>query len=166
MKKILGIAIALMAFPAFGFEMSEGYLRASAPGAPIGAAFMTLHNPSDKAVSMVAAESDLSKTVEMHNHINVDGVMKMRQVDKIELPANGKAVLKPGSFHLMLMGLKQPLAVGESGQIRVRFSDGSEQVLDLPVKKVAAKPMMHDSNAMKHGDHKMGGDGQMAKQAH
>ncbi|MEH6649615.1 MAG: copper chaperone PCu(A)C [Motiliproteus sp.] len=159
MKTILAVVIAViavLALPVFAVEMSDGYLRASAPGAPVGAAFMTLHNSSDSAIAMVAVESTLSETVEMHNHTNVDGVMQMRQVDKIELPANGKAVLKPGSFHLMLMGLKQQLAVGDSGQIRVRFSDGSEQVLDLPVKKVTAKPMIHGD-----GEHKNGSTGQM-----
>jgi hypothetical protein len=72
--------------------------------------------------------------------------MKMRQVQEITIPANGEAVLKPGSLHIMLFDLKDSLKEGEQIEMTLTFANGETQTFDAPVKKVMSgmKKMNHD----------------------
>ena len=114
------------------------YARAVPPGQMNSASFMVLNNTDTKDVALVAASSSVAKVVELHNHTNEDGVMKMRQVDSIVVPARGKANLQPGGYHVMLIGLTQDLMEGQKIDLKLEFSDGSSQALTLPVQKVMA----------------------------
>ncbi|MGL5286036.1 MAG: copper chaperone PCu(A)C [Aeromonas sp.] len=113
-----------------------GQVRLMPPGAPNTAAFMTLHNDADKAVKLVAADSTLTPTVELHTHINDNGVMRMRQVESIEVPAKGSVVLQPGGLHLMFIGLKASLSAGQQVPLTLHFDDGENLTLTLPVKEI------------------------------
>lgn len=101
--------------------------------------FMLLKNSSAQDVSLVKAESDISKSVELHTMMIVDGVMKMRPVEKIEIKANSSVELKPGSFHIMFIGLKAPLKVEEKKNLTLTFSNGQKEVLSIPVKEIIMK---------------------------
>lgn len=117
---------------------SAPYARAVAPGQPNSAVFLQVQNKDSKAHALVKATSAVAGAVELHNHVNEGGVMKMRKVEKIDLPA-GKAVdLKPGSFHIMLIGLKKPLKVGETVAVTLSFEDGTTLDINAPVKEVTA----------------------------
>ena len=127
-------------------QIQHPYARAVPPGQPNSAAFMTLRNKSDAANALVSASSPAAKVVELHTHTMDGGMMKMRKVEKIELPAKGDAVLKPGGLHIMLIGLKQQLKPGMKVSLTLKFSDGSESTVEAPVQQV-----------MKMMDHKMDG---------
>ncbi|HRG48757.1 MAG TPA: copper chaperone PCu(A)C [Leptospiraceae bacterium] len=101
--------------------------------------FMVLKNSSTKDVSLVKAESDISNSVELHTMMMVDGVMKMRPVEKIEIKANSSVELKPGSFHVMFIGLKAPLKVEEKKNLTLTFSNGQKENLSIPVKELNMK---------------------------
>jgi len=116
-------------------EIKAPYVRATLPGAPNSAAFMTILNDSDQAVSILQASSPATEYCELHTHIHDDGVMRMRQVDKIEIPANGSVELKPGGLHLMFFNA-QPLQEGQQVEITLTLSDGSQQTLTAPVKNL------------------------------
>ncbi|MCP4596258.1 copper chaperone PCu(A)C [Neptuniibacter sp.] len=116
-------------------SVEDAYARAVPPGQMITASFMTLKNTDDNEVALVAAESSAAKAVELHNHINQDGVMKMRKVEQINVPAAGSTVLKPGGLHVMLIGLHNDLTEGQEIDLTLKFSDGSTQTLTVPVKK-------------------------------
>jgi protein SCO1/2 len=90
----------------------DAYVRAVAPGATVSAAFMMLHNPTAAARALVAAASPAATTVELHTHQNDGGVMRMRQVERIDVPAGGQTTLAPGGYHVMLIGLTGPLTEG------------------------------------------------------
>lgn len=113
------------------------------------ASFMTLNNSEAKAVALVAGNSSAAKVVELHNHINEDGVMKMRQVEQIEIPASGTVTLQPGGYHVMLIGLNKDLMEGDNIDLNLEFSDGSQQSLTVPVKKVMGG-MKHHNHGHKH----------------
>jgi copper(I)-binding protein len=73
-----------------------------------------------------------------------DGMMQMRRVGKIELPAGATIGLQPGGLHVMLIGLQQKLVPGEEVPITLLFEDGSKQQIDVPVRKLQMhvdKPM-------------------------
>ena len=121
------------------------YVRLAPPQAQATGAFMLIRNTGDAERKLIKAESPVAKTVELHNHINDNGVMKMRPVANIVVPAHGKAELKPGSYHVMLIDLKAPLKEGEAVPLTLSFDDGSTQRIDAPVRKP------HDGAPAGHG---------------
>ena len=124
----------------------DPYVRMVPPGQTVSAAFMTLKNAS-AATAVVNAKSTVSKVVELHTHTHEDGMMMMRRIDKIDLPANGETVLKPGGLHIMLIGLHEGLQLDQKVSITLEFADGSSKVIEAPVRKIMMKGMM---KGMKH----------------
>lgn len=125
----------------------DPYVRAVAPGQTVSAAFMQLDNGSAEALSVVNATSTVSKVVELHSHVHEGGMMKMRRIDNIDVPANGKAVLEPGGLHIMLIGLHDELQLDQKVSITLEFSDGSSKTIEAPVRKIMMQGMM---KGMKH----------------
>jgi copper(I)-binding protein len=121
----------------------DPYARAMPPGQPNSGAFMTFKNSDGSDHAVVEASSPVSKVVELHTHVHDNGMMMMRRVDKIDVPANGETVLKPGGLHVMFIGLKQDLMVGQSVPVTLTFEDGSKKEIDAPVRKIMMemKPM-------------------------
>ncbi len=118
------------------------YVRAVPPGQKITAAFLQLANSSDSKHSLVAASSTAADVLELHSHIHENGMMKMRRIDKIEIPAKAKTELKPGTLHIMLIGLKNPLKPGQEVSIILKFADGSEKNITAPVRKIQMPGMI------------------------
>lgn len=117
-----------------GIEVSGGYVRAVPEGQAISAAFMQIDNQDLSAHDVISASSSFAKTVELHTHTHENGMMKMRQIPKIELPAGGSALLQPGGLHIMLIGLTKPLTTDSMVDISLSFEDGSRKELQVPVK--------------------------------
>lgn len=126
--------------------IGQAYARATAPGQPAGGAYLQLDNrgPADRLVS---ASADVSQRVELHEMKMEGDVMRMRQVEAIELPPNKRVELKPGGLHIMLIGLKAPLKAGERFPMTLRFEKAGEVKLDVAVEAVKAAHGHHD---MKH----------------
>ena len=103
-------------------------------------------NHSDKDRAIVSATTPAAGKVELHDVIVEGDVMKMRQVQQITIPANGEAVLKPGSLHIMLFDLKNGLKEGEQIEMTLTFANGETQTFEAPIKKVMSgmKKMNHD----------------------
>ena len=117
----------------------DPYVRAMPPGQPNSGAFMTFKNSDSSAHAVVEASSPVSKVVELHTHIHKNGMMMMRRVDKIDIPANGETVLKPGGLHVMFIGLKHDLKVGQNVPVTLTFEDGSKKDIEAPVRKIMMK---------------------------
>ena len=127
--------------------ISGAYVRAVPPGQPNSASFMQASNAGSAAHALIGGSSPAAEVVELHTHTMEGGMMRMRQVDKIDIPAGGSVSLQPGGLHVMLIGLKQKLAPGEDVPLTLKFEDGSEVTLQAPVKKLQMKmkPMDHGS---------------------
>lgn len=111
--------------------VKDPWIRATVPQQRSTGAFMQLTAPA--ATRLVQARSTLADAVEIHEMAMSGEVMQMREVQAIELPA-GKAVeLKPGGYHIMLMGLKQQVKTGETVPLTLVFegADKKRQTLDL-----------------------------------
>jgi copper(I)-binding protein len=128
---------APVAAAATAVMVHDAYVRAVAPGATVSAAFMMLHNPTAAARALVAAASPAATTVELHTHQNDGGVMRMRQVERIDVPAGGQTTLAPGGYHVMLIGLTGPLTEGATVPLTLTFDDGARLTVDAPVRAVA-----------------------------
>jgi hypothetical protein len=84
---------------------------------------------------LIKAQSDVSQVVELHNVAMKDGVMSMYPVEAIEVPANGEAVLKPGSFHVMLIGLTRDLVAGETMSVTLTFEQAGDVTVQAPIRE-------------------------------
>jgi copper(I)-binding protein len=117
--------------------ISEAWVRATAPGQKVGAAYMTLKSP--QAVKLIYVETNSADEVEIHSMSMTNGIMKMRKLDALELQANKAEKLAPGGFHLMLFGLKAPLKAGEKVTLTLCFKDAKGEIthqdLTLPIKE-------------------------------
>ena len=122
--------------------VKDAYVRAVPQGQPNSAAFMTLVNNSAQDRALVNARSNISDVVELHTHTKENGMMKMRQVKKIPVKAGSQTVLKPGGLHVMFIGLKQELKVGNNVELQLEFDDGFVINLSIPVKMVAGMKSM------------------------
>ncbi len=128
----LAACSAVSAFAADIMAM-EPFAYATAPTAKAGGAYVSLmnHGPADR---LIDARGDIAKRVEIHEHIKDGDVMKMRRVEAgIELPADGAIEMKPGGYHVMLMGLNAPLVAGETFPVTLVFESGREITVDVPV---------------------------------
>lgn len=132
--------IALIAFVCLPFASAHAELNiidAWSPEAPPGrtmAGFMTLENTGDEAVALVDGSSSQFGRIEIHDMINDEGVMRMRRLDQLVIPANDRVELKPGSFHLMLMEPKRSFATGDSIELVFRDNEGRDLAITFEVR--------------------------------
>lgn len=104
-------------------------------GGAMGAMYMTIRNPTATPDRLIKAESDVSQVVELHNMAMKEGVMSMYPVEAIDIPANGEAVLQPGGFHVMLIGLNRDLLAGDTMTVTLTFEQAGEITLQAPVRE-------------------------------
>lgn len=141
LAKSLALSMTLL-FPAFA-DVTIGDLKLTSywvrPGTTTKntGAYITIHNPSLSKDKLLKAECADTNFTELHDHINDNGVMKMRPVEAIivEPPT---VELKPGSLHIMLMGLKKELKAGETVKMHLTFEKAGTIEVDFPVGAPAA----------------------------
>lgn len=111
----------------------------------VSAAYLTVHN-SGEADTLIKAATPLTSTVQLHEVITEGSSSKMQEKPGgFPVPANGTLELKPGGFHIMLMGLKAPISLGETVSLTLTFEKAGEITIEAPVK---AAP---DMSGMDHG---------------
>lgn len=142
----LAIAATLMtaAVPALAqsssIQVDQPWARATPGGATTGAAYMTISNKSGVADRLTGASSDVATTLQIHEMKVVNGIMRMREVPGgLRIPANGSVVLKPGSYHVMLIGLKNPLKAGDSFPLTLNFEKAGNVAVTVAVQAMGAK---------------------------
>jgi copper(I)-binding protein len=116
-------------------QATDVWARAGAAEMGNGAAYMILRNSGDTADRLVKAESDVAGAVELHKTTMDGSMMKMAPVENIEIPAKGQAELKPGGFHVMLIGLKRELKAGEKIKLKLQFEKAGAQEVEAEVRK-------------------------------
>lgn len=135
-------------------ELRNCAIQQTIPGAKATGAFLNIHKNDSSELSLVsAAAPSITEHVEIHEMIMKDGTMKMSQIPSYPLKA-GDNIFQKGGYHIMLMDLQKPLAVGETRSLVFNFSDGSSKSCVAEVKSVEALTpkgkKMHQ-----HGDGKM-----------
>lgn len=101
-------------------RVSEAWIAEAPPTARHNAAYLQLRNGS-RADTLLAVETPVAAVVEMHEMRMEQGVMRMRQEKRIDLPANAELRLAPGGRHLMLIDMKRALRPGERVPLTLRF---------------------------------------------
>jgi copper(I)-binding protein len=146
MKPLLLALFALIATSASAqITVTDAWVRGTVPGQKATGAFMKLQSVVD--ATLVGAESSAAAAVEIHEMSVDGGVMRMRSVERIALPAGKTVELGPGGYHVMLMDLKQPLKEGQKVPVTLTFTDaaGKRSTLAVvaPVRALTAPPMKH-----------------------
>jgi periplasmic copper chaperone A len=153
------VTVALMAgtIPAFAqsssIQVDNPFARATPAGASTGAVYMTISNKSNAADRLTGASSEVADKLQIHEMKMVNGVMQMRELPSgLALPPGRSVALKPGSYHVMLIGLKQPLKAGETFPLTLTFEKAGKVEITVPVQSVAG--MQSDTPGMGHMDMK------------
>ena len=107
-------------------QIEKPWVRATAPGASVAGGYMLIRNQGTSGDRLVAASSPASAKVELHVHINDNGVMKMREVPGYDVPGKGSFELKPGGAHLMFMDIKRPFKEGEKLPVKLKFEKAGD----------------------------------------
>lgn len=128
---------------------AEGAWARNAPKtAGAGAAYLVLKNSGSTPDALVGASSPAAETAEVHETYVVESpmgsampgasggaVMGMRPIARVEIPAGGTLELKPGSYHIMLMNLKQELKVGDTVEVTLMFENADPITVTAEVRE-------------------------------
>ncbi|WP_416137688.1 copper chaperone PCu(A)C [Halomonas sp. HK25] len=152
---LAGLALALASQSALAqpLAVENAQVRAVPPVSTTTVAFMVLHNHGEGDLAVVDVHSPAAGMTELHNHVDVDGVMQMRRVDAISVPAGASAELAPGGLHLMLIDLVAPLHEGDEVEITLVLDSDETLTLSVPVRRIEVMGGGRDSG---HGGHHQG----------
>lgn len=115
-------------------ENSEHDMPGSAAN---GVVYVTFDNQSDDDERLVGASVDFAAAVELHTTEMDNGVMRMRQVQGIDLPAGETVALEPGGYHIMLIGLEHNLEAGDEFDVTFEFERMGTLTISVPVREEA-----------------------------
>lgn len=116
-------------------QVEDAWVPEAPPVAPVLAGYLTLRNPSGRAITITGASCPDFARVEIHEMGMANGMMTMKQLDSLTVPAGGRVMLKPGGFHLMLISPKKAFQAGDTITVTFELDNGQRLVVQLPVKK-------------------------------
>jgi hypothetical protein len=127
MRIPLFVLVLFLAFPVQAqMQIEKPWVRATVPGAQVAGGYLVIRNQGAAVDRLVSASSPMAAKVELHVHINDNGVMKMREVRGYDVPAKGSFELKPGGAHLMFMDIRRPFKEGEKVPVKLKFEKAGE----------------------------------------
>lgn len=109
------------------------------PNAPTVAAYFIVHNSGKTADRLLSVDSPVAGKAELHEHLHQDGLMKMQQVQSVDIPAGGEAKFEPMGYHVMLLELKDKskLTNGQRFPLTLHFEKSGDVTVDVLVQKQA-----------------------------
>jgi hypothetical protein len=116
-------------------DIDDAWVAEAPPVAPVMGGYMIIENETDKPVSITRATCPDFEKVEIHEMSMSGGMMKMREIDKLDVPANGKVELKPGGYHLMLIKPKKTFKKGDNLTVTLHTADSQSQAVKMEVKE-------------------------------
>jgi copper(I)-binding protein len=145
MKSVLAAALLAFAAPAFAdpvklgdLSIDNAWARATPKGSPVGAGYVTIRNDGATADRLTGVAVDFA-AAQVHEMKMANGVMEMREVaGGLELPAHATVTLSPGGGHVMFVGLKHPLAQGETIEATLTFARAGQINIAMPVLAIGA----------------------------
>lgn len=145
LKKTLFLAALLGTSPfasahdyrAGALQIEHPWSRAMPPVAPTAAAYFVVHNQGSESDRLLGVQTPVAAKAELHEHVHADGLMKMQQVQTVEIPAGGEAIFAPMAYHVMLFGLQQQAKAGERFPLTLRFEKAGEIQVEVAVQQEA-----------------------------
>jgi len=125
-------------------DIKDAWVAEAPPVAPVMGGYMKIENQTDKVISITSASCADFEKVEIHEMSMSGGMMKMQQIEKLDVPANGKVELQPGGYHLMLIKPKQTFKKGDTLNVTLHTADGQSQAVKMEVKeRKSSDPHQH-----------------------
>jgi copper(I)-binding protein len=151
----LCLVMALHFSPATAHDARVGSLHITHPAAPAtlpgqtsGAVYLGIENEGKQEDRLLSASSPAAASVAIHRMSMSDNVMRMREIDNLPLPVGSKVVINADSgTHLMLSGLKQPLAAGDKIPLTLRFEHAGTVEVSIHVGPSPAQAGNADAHA-------------------
>lgn len=130
-------------------QVGGAWARPTVAGQQAGGGYLWLHN-SGPADRLLSASTPVAAAVELHTMSMEGDVMRMRQIDAIDLPTDEHVELQPGGRHLMFTGLKRPLKAGERVPLSLRFEKAGVVTVEMPVRAAAEGGAGEGGSGHKH----------------
>jgi copper(I)-binding protein len=136
---LAAIGIAALAPDALAeLKVVNPWVRATPGTARISAGYAELVNTGESDDQLVSVSSPMSPMIEMHESKSNNGIMSMSPVNAISISAQGREVLEPGGYHLMIMQLAEPLKAGDTIPLTFTFAKQGDVRVDAKVAPLAA----------------------------
>ena len=116
-------------------SIHDPWVAEGPPMMKMTAAFFRIENRGASPAALVGVRTDAARTVELHEVVNENNQMAMRQVERMAVPPSGQLELRPGGLHLMLIGLTRTLQAGDKVEMTLKFADGTETTVSATVRK-------------------------------
>ena len=148
LERGISIALAAAAFLVLGCQQSgprnttveprAAWARATAPGQESGGVFLTLDNSDGVADRLTAGATPVAASVEIHTMTMHGNIMRMQQQKAVDLLAGVTVELEPGETHIMLVGLKAPLTVGQTFPLTLDFTQAGRKQVEVMVRPIGS----------------------------
>ena len=127
-------------------EIENPWSRATPAGASVAGGFLRITNKGSAPDRLIGGSSAVSDRFEIHEMAVIDGVMRMRPVKNgLEIKPGETVELKPGSYHVMMMGLKQGLQQGQKVKGTLTFEKAGTIEIEYTVEAIGGPPPRHDA---------------------
>ncbi|RPI89824.1 MAG: copper chaperone PCu(A)C [Chloroflexi bacterium] len=142
MKRIL-VVVLVMSFllgacgAPQGIEVNEAWARPAVQGEN-GAIYFVIRNHGREADELTGVSSDVADAVEMHESKMDGDVMQMHQLASVPLDADAEITFEPGGLHIMLVGMKRVLKIGDEVEVTLHFKNFEDIHVMVPVKEAPA----------------------------
>jgi periplasmic copper chaperone A len=128
-------------YKAGSIEISEPWSRATPKGASTGAGYMKITNTGTTPDRLVSESSDIARSVEFHETTVENGIARMRSLKSgVEIKPGETVEFKPGSYHVMFVGMEKPLAAGDHVKATLTFENAGKVDIDYDVLAIGANP--------------------------
>lgn len=136
MRKIFCLSVLFVFnFWANDIEIKNVFVRQTPPHAQNSAVFLNIYNNTDKDIALISAQSDISEVTQLHTHLHKNGTMLMQEIPQIIIKAHSNTEFKPGSYHIMLLNLKQPILKDTKININLKFNNNQ----NIELKNISSK---------------------------
>jgi copper(I)-binding protein len=145
MYKIVSIALLLTvivvlsacgAAEGSGLRVEEAWARPAMAAPGTGAVFMRLVNDGPQADRLLAGQTDVAAVVEIHETVLEGEVMKMQMLPEgLEIPAGDEVALRPGGYHVMLIGVRDDLEIGQRFELDLQFERAGTVTFEVEVRQ-------------------------------
>lgn len=142
---VAGLLLLSVQVYASEIKINDAWARATAPGQENGSVGVVITSKQD--ARLIAVKSTVAESAEIHTMTMDNGVMQMRQLDYLELPANQAVTLGPGGNHLMLFGLKHPLKAGSTLPLTITVQYADKRTEEIKIKaQIRSLTAVHDQH--------------------
>lgn len=139
MKRLLAALMLCSPAALAQIQIESAWAPATPPAAQVAGGYLVIRNVGSVPDRLIGASSPASARVEMHVMGMDWGVMKMREVNDLPLPANGVLELKPGAAHLMFVDISRPFKAGDAVPVTLRFERTGERKVELHIRPITSR---------------------------